>query len=269
VRQFVGINIKILLIIIPLFVISCEDKKAGTEWELVWQDDFNGTAGQLIDPTYWDYDIGTGWGNNQLEFDTGNTKNVSLDGNGNLVITAIQEQYEGQQYTSARIVTRDKFEQAYGKFEIRAKLPWGQGIWPAIWLLGANIDKVGWPQCGEIDIMEYRGQEPSIAHGTVHGPGYSGAQGMANSYTLSGTRFDTDFHTFSIEWETDRITWYVDDNKYHQITPDDLPGEWVFNHPFYIIINLAVGGNYVGDPNNFTQFPQTLNVDWIKVYQKG
>lgn len=256
------------LIAITFVLISCEKNKGKIKWELIWEDNFDGPEGQLLDSTYWDYDIGTDWGNNQLEFDTDRAKNVSLDGNGNLVITAYEEEYKGQQYTSARLVTRDKFEKTYGKFEVRAKLPIGQGIWPAFWLLGANIGEIGWPECGEIDIMEYRGQEPSINHGTVHGPGYAGDQAIGNNYTLKDGQFNEGFHIFSIEWEPKRIKWYIDNNRYHEITPDDLTGEWVFDQPFYIIINLAVGGHWVGPPDAETTFPQTLTVDWIRVSDK-
>ena len=165
------------------------------------------------------------------------------------------------------MVTKGKFEQAYGRFEARMRLPYGQGIWPAFWLLGANIDEVNWPNCGEIDIMEYRGQNPTTLIGTVHGPGYSAGQSISKSYNLENDRFDTGFHIFGIEWGPDYINYYVDDVLYNQITPDDVTGEWVFNHPFYIIINMAVGGNFVGSPNTETTFPQTLLVDYVRVYK--
>lgn len=234
--------------------------------QLVWEDNFDGPAGQRPDAARWTYDIGTDWGNAQLEYDTDRPQNVSLDGQGRLAITARKESFGGQPYTSARIVTRELFERAYGRFEARIQLPSGAGMWPAFWLLGANIDEVGWPACGEIDIMEYRGQEPSTIHGSLHGPGYAGAQAVTRRFNLTQDRFDTGFHVFAVEWTPERIDWYVDETRYQSVTPDDLPGEWVYDHPFYIILNLAVGGNFVGPPNENTTFPQTMLVDWVRVY---
>ncbi|MBP8114035.1 MAG: glycoside hydrolase family 16 protein [Chitinophagaceae bacterium] len=225
----------------------------------------------------WSYEIGRGpfndgWGNNELEYYTSRPNNVKVV-NGNLELTAIKESYLGSQYTSGRIITRGKFEQAYGRYEARIKLPAGQGIWPAFWLIGANHaigngPGVVWPQCGEIDIMENRGQEPTKIQGTVHGLGYSGANAITKTYSLPNDRFDNNFHVFGIEWGPEYINFYVDDKLYNQITPAKVTGQWVFDHPFYIILNLAVGGNYVGNPNAATSFPQTMFVDYVRVYQK-
>jgi len=234
---------------------------------LVWEDEFDGPAGQLPDPTHWDFDIGTNWGNNQLEYDTDRPENVSLDGEGHLVITAREEQYNGCDYTSARIVTRDLFEPTYGLFEARIKLPVGRGMWPAFWLLGADIETVSWPACGEIDIMEYIGNIPNTVYATVHGPGYSGGGGVGHHYTLPSGTFDAGYHIFSASWGVDYISWYVDGIHVQTVNPSDLPGEWVFDHPFYIIINLAVGGNWPGSPDDSTVFPQTMLIDWVRVYQ--
>jgi beta-glucanase (GH16 family) len=269
-RRIIKLCTLSLSIIFLLSLISCEDTAGpeDREWELVWQDEFEGTAGQSPDTVNWTYDIGTDWGNAQLEYDTDRPENVSLDGNGNLAITARAESYMGSFFTSARIKTQGLFEQTFGRFEARIKMPWGPGIWPAFWLLGANIDTVGWPLCGEIDIMEYRGQEPTTVHGTVHGPGYSGGESITQRYDLMGDRFDTDFHVYSIEWGGDYIDFFVDGNYYQKITPDDVTGEWVFNHPFFIILNVAVGGNYVGFPTSGTPFPQTMYVDWVRVYRE-
>ena len=243
---------------------------SAAEWVLIWSDEFEGPAGQLPDATKWDYDIGTDWGNLQLEYDTDRASNVSLDGHGLLTITAREEFYEGQPYTSARIVTRNRYEPTYGRIETRIKLPTGQGLWPAFWLLGSDIGSVGWPQCGEIDIMEYRGQEPTIVYGTLHGPGYSGGSGFGSVYVLPSGRFDSSFHTFAVEWDAGKISWYVDDVLYHQATPADLaPSEWVFDHPFYIILNVAVGGTFVGPPDASTVFPQTMSVDYVRVYRNS
>lgn len=237
-------------------------------YQLVWEDDFNGGIGELPDATKWSFDIGTDWGNQQLEFDTDRPENVSTDGEGNLRITAIKESFSGSPFTSGRITTRGKFDQAYGRFEARIKMPWGPGLWPAFWLLGANSDVVEWPQCGEIDIMEYRGQQPSIIYGSVHGPGYSGGSSLTKGYSLRNSRYDAEFHIFRVDWGEDFINYYVDDALYFQVTPEDTPGEWVYDHPFFIILNLAVGGNYVGFPTDDTNFPQTMLIDYVKVYEE-
>ncbi|MBP8793530.1 MAG: glycoside hydrolase family 16 protein [Lutibacter sp.] len=262
---------KSLLIVLPLLVItSCttDETQIVTEFtNVVMADEFN-TNGK-INSAIWDYEIGTGvngWGNNELQYYTDRTENISVQ-NGILIITARKEAYNGASYTSGRIVT--KGEQAYGRFEARIRVPYGQGIWPAFWLLGANCGPaVVWPQCGEIDIMEYRGQEPTTVHGTVHGNGYSGDNAITKSYSLENDRFDTNFHVFGIEWAPGYINYYVDDVLYNQITPADVPGEWVFDHPFKIIINLAVGGSFVGSPNSETVFPQTMLVDYVRIYEK-
>ena len=240
------------------------------EWTLVWEDDFTGAVGTSPDTTKWRFDVGTDWGNAQLEFDTARPSNVSLDGAGRLAIIARRESYENREYTSGRINTRELFSQAFGKFEARIKLPTGQGIWPAFWLLGADFEKVGWPACGEIDIMEYRGQEPRVLHGSLHGPGYSGGNAVTERYELpAGLRFDTDFHVFGIEWGPELIIWTVDGTPFHSVSPRELPsgGRWVFDHPFFIILNVAVGGHFVGPPNAATQFPQSMLVDWVRVYR--
>lgn len=257
------------IILIACSSIGCSTSETQTVTNfntIVMQDDFDidGAPNSSI----WTYDIGigsSGWGNNELQYYTNRSENVIVE-NGLLKITANQEDFEGSSYTSARIKTQGLFVQKYGRFEARIKLPWGQGMWPAFWLLGENIETVSWPNCGEIDIMEYKGQEPTIMHGTVHGPGYSGANGVGKSYNLLNDRFDTDFHVFGIEWDTDYINFYVDDVLYNQITPADVSGDWVYDQPFFIIMNLAVGGNYVGNPNENTVFPQTMEVDYVKVY---
>lgn len=271
-----GMVFKSLLVALPIFVFSScsydETQKVTNFTKLVMQDEFN-TDG-APNGTIWGYDLGTGnnltgsgWGNNELQNYTKRTENVKVE-NGYLLITAQKETYNGSSYTSARLTTKGIFDQAYGRFEARIRLPYGQGMWPAFWLLGANIDEVGWPQCGEIDIMEFRGQEPTKVLGTIHGPGYSGGNAISKSYSLSNNRFDTGFHIFGIEWGPNYINYYVDNVLYNQITPAKVKGEWVFDHPFYIIINLAVGGDFVGNPNSETVFPQTMLVDYVRVYQK-
>jgi len=242
-----------------------------SEWVLLWEDDFTGPVDQSPDPAKWTYDVGNGdngWGNSQLEFDTARPENVSLDGQGNLRIVAREEAYNGFDYTSARIKTQGLFAQAYGRFEARIQLPIGQGIWPAFWLLGEDITTVGWPQCGEIDIMEYRGQFPSVASGALHGPGYSGGNPLEGSYTLASGGFNEGFHVFAVDWTPGSITWSVDGVAFMTRNVGDVPagGEWVFDHPFFIILNVAVGGSYVGDPDASTVFPQTMLVDYVRVY---
>lgn len=243
------------------------------EWELVWEDTFDGQAGEPIDPSRWRHDVGGhGWGNEQLEHNTDRPTNASLDGEGHLAIVARQENFGGNAYTSARILTQDRFDQAYGRFEARIKLPSGQGIWPAFWMLGADFPVVGWPECGEIDILELRGQEPNRIQGSVHGPGYNGGSPISASYTLpNGARFDEDFHTFAVEWDPGRIAWYVDDTLYQVITESRVPagGRWVFDHAFFLILNIAVGGHYVGPPDAQTTFPQTMLVDHVRVFRRS
>ena len=261
------------LLVVLFITSSCasdDTQTVATFTELVWQDEFD-TEG-AVNSDNWNSEIGTGingWGNNELEYYTDRLDNAAVQ-NGVLVISAIKEEFNGSSYTSARITTKGKFEQTYGRFEARIKLPSGQGMWPAFWMLGANIDQVGWPQCGEIDIMENAGSAPTKVSGAVHGPGYSGGEPIFKSYTLENDRFDTGFHIFGIEWGPEYINYYVDDVLYNQITPDDANGEWVFdNGPFFIIINLAVGGLFDGPPNDETVFPQTMLVDYVRVYNSN
>lgn len=225
------------------------------------------------DSELWNFDIGNGaaegipgWGNNEQQYYTDRPENVIVE-DGVLKITARREQFEGLPYTSARIQTKNKFQRQYGRFEARIKLPWGQGLWPAFWMLGD--DKGGteiWPQIGEIDVMEMRGQEPTITHGSVHGPGYSGGNAVTKSYDLVDDRLDTGFHVFGVEWGPNFINYYIDDVLYNQITPEDVDGEWVFDDEFYIILNVAVGGTFVGSVGADTVFPQTMEVDYVRVY---
>ena len=250
---------------------SADETQTVTQFtELVWQDEFD-TDG-APDSSIWGYEIGTGdngWGNRELQYYTDRTENITVQ-NGVLIISAKEESFEGSNYTSARISTKGKFEQKYGRFEARIRLPYGQGLWPAFWMLGADIDTNPWPACGEIDIMENAGSKPTEVSGAVHGPGYSGGAPILKKYNLENDRFDTGFHIFGIEWGPEYINYYVDDVLYNQITPDDVTGEWVFdNGPFFIIINLAVGGLFDGPPNAETVFPQTMLVDYVRVYKNN
>jgi len=245
---------------------------------LVMSDEFN--VDGAPDSNLWTYDIGdgssqglTGWGNNELQYYTDRPENVTVE-NGFLLITAREESFQGSSYTSARIKTQGLFEQAYGRFEARIKVPYGQGYWPAFWLLGNNCDVNPWPACGEIDIMEFVGDQPTKVFGSVHGPGYSGGESISKDFVLENSRFDTEFHVFGIEWSPDYINYYVDDVLYQQITREtiadetDGQGEWVFDEPFYIILNVAIGGNLPGSPSSETIFPQTMLVDYVRVYQQ-
>lgn len=241
---------------------------------LVWSDEFNGAAGSAVDQSKWRFDIGgSGWGNNELQYYTNSTRNAAMDGAGNLTITARRENpsnyqchYGTCQYTSARLLTAATFTRAYGRFEARMKIPRGQGLWPAFWMLGNDIGSVGWPASGEIDIMENIGREPSTVHGTIHGPGYSGAGGIGAGYSISGAFADA-FHTFSVDWSPNLIIWYVDGVEYQRRTPASLGGNrWVFDHPFFMIMNVAVGGSWPGNPDGSTVFPQTMTVDYVRVY---
>lgn len=272
---FVLFNSLLLIIVSSAFWGCKEDANAiiDRNFQLVWEDEFNGQAGTAPDSARWVYDIGIGpgndgWGNQELQYYTDRPENIALDGQGNLAITARSESFGGRSFTSARIKTQGLFAQAYGRFEARIKMPWGPGLWPAFWMLGNNIDQVSWPQCGEIDIMEYRGQQPNLIHGSIHGPGYSGGAAITKSFGYTNNRFDVDFHVFAVEWGADYLDFFVDDTLYQRIRPEDVPGEWVFDQPFFLLLNVAVGGNYVGFPTSQTPFPQTMLVDYVKVYKE-
>lgn len=243
-------------------------------WTLVWSDEFDGPQGQIPDPSVWTPEIGIGpngdgWGNNQLEYNTGRPENASLDGAGNLQITGRREAYQGRAYTSARLITRGSVEQQFGRIEARIQLPEGRGLWPAFWTLGTNISEVGWPSCGEIDIMEFRGQRPSEVLGTIHGPGYSAGESISGETAVSGGLVD-DFHVFAIEWAPGRIEWFVDDRPYHTVTPSSLPpgAPWVFDAPHFLLLNLAIGGNFLDNPDGTTPFPAIMLVDYVRIYER-
>jgi len=241
-----------------------------SSYHLVWSDEFNGQNGNTIDPSKWNTMVSENNSNNELEYYTNHAPNASLDGRGHLIIRAIKEDLGSRNYTSARLNTAGKFEQTYGKFEARIKLPFGNGIWPAFWLLGNNIKQVGWPTCGEIDIMENIGKEPNINHGSMHGPGYNGSHSMTDKYSLSsGSKLSDNYHLYAIEWEPNVVRFYLDDILYSAKTPANMPpgGKWIFDHPMYLILNVAVGGNWPGSPNNSTQFPAEMIVDYVRVYQ--
>ncbi|MER5654087.1 family 16 glycosylhydrolase [Streptomyces sp. NBC_01281] len=241
---------------------------------VTFQDTFDGAAGSAVDSSKWQIETGDNVNNHERQYYTSGNKNAALDGQGHLVITARKENpsnyqcwYGTCQYTSARLNTSGKFSSTYGHVEARMKIPRGQGMWPAFWMLGSDIGQVGWPNSGEIDVMENVGFEPSTVHGTIHGPGYSGSAGIGAGYSLpNGQAFADAFHTFAVDWAPNSITWSVDGTVYQRRTPADLGGNtWVFNKPFFLILNLAVGGYWPGDPDGSTSFPQQLVIDEVKV----
>ena len=243
-------------------------------WTLSWSDEFDGAS--RPDESRWVYDLGGGgWGNQELQTYTSRADNATLR-DGALVITARAERFTGRDgiardYTSARLKTKDRFAQTYGKFEARLQVPRGQGIWPAFWMLGADIDAVNWPQCGEIDIMENIGREPATIHGTLHGPGYSGGSALgAAASNADGSAFATASHTFAVEWDPGEIRWYLDGRQYFSRKPSDLPAgaRWVFDHDFFLLLNVAVGGAWPGNPDATTTFPQEMKVDYVRVYRR-
>jgi hypothetical protein len=236
-------------------------------YNVLWKDEFSGTA---IDNTIWSYDIGSGgWGNNELQYYT-NSPNNSFISNGNLVIQARKESYQGSGYTSARLLTKGKQSFTFGRVDIRAVLPKGQGIWPALWMLGTKIDQTGWPNCGEIDIMEIIGSLPAEVHGTIHfGPqGATQSTQLTGTYTLPSGDFSEKYHVFSLIWSMDNIQILVDDIPYFQATKTQVGAIYPFNEPFFVIFNIAVGGNWPGNPDATTVFPQQMLVDYIRVFQK-
>jgi beta-glucanase (GH16 family) len=254
---------------VALLALLVAAAEAQTSWKLAWADEFEGPANSAPDPARWTRDLGhSGWGNAELEDYTGSTQNASLDGEGHLVIQAIRTA-EGA-YTSARLKTQGLAAFTYGKIEARIQIPYGQGIWPAFWMLGDDIRTKGWPRCGEIDIMENIGKEPAMVHGTVHGPGYSGGQGIGAPYRLASGRFADAFHVYTVIWEPRSIEFLVDGQSYKKIAPADLPkgAAWVFDHPYFLLLNLAVGGGWPGKPDATTEFPQRMTVDYVRVYSR-
>ena len=274
---------KVLIIVSFVWIFSSDSASAQAQVryrKIAFKDEFNKPANAPVDASKWTAETGGGgWGNQESQYYTTNIENAFHDGNGNLIIKAIKLApplnlscwYGACQYTSARLVTKGKFEQKYGRFEARIKIPKGQGMWAAFWMLGNNIDQVGWSTCGELDIMENIGREPSIVHGTVHGPGYSGANGITSSYSLANNQiFADDFHVYATEWSENKIQFYVDGSLYKTITPQDLPTgqQWVFEHPFFMILNLAIGGNWGGAPDATTPFPGEMKIDYVRVYRR-
>ena len=234
-------------------------------WQIVWQDEFEGAE---LDRNNWTFDIGGGgWGNAEWEAYTDKPENVRIE-DGMLVIEAREDPSlpGGRPYSSARIKTQGLHSWQYGRIEAKMKLPYGQGIWPAFWMLGDN--NKGWPASGEIDILEFIGKTPNTIYATVHAPGYSGGNGVGTEFVVPAETLKNDFHVYAIEWQENEIRWLFDEQEYFKLTPADVPDQWIFDHPFYIIMNLAVGGRWPGYPDKTTVFPQFLYVDYVRVYQK-
>ena len=254
-------------------------------YTLDWSDEFHGPVGSPPDPAHWAHETGSsGWGNAELENYVSDTQHAQIVGDPMATdgrALQILATYNGQGLThgnfeSARLASRGKVTAHYGYIEARLHLPAGQGIWPAFWMLGANISEsggqpgVGWPNCGEVDIMENKGREPSVNHSSLHGPGYSGGNPLTATYTLpDGRKFSDGYHTFGVLWTENSLTFFVDGHPFETRTPADLPPgkEWAFNHPFFFLLNLAVGGHFGGDPDATTVFPQKLLVDYVRVYK--
>lgn len=231
-------------------------------YQLVWADEFDSD----LCSSNWTYDIGqgdNGWGNNEQQYYTDRPANVSVS-NGSLFITAKKETYMGASYTSARVKTQNLFDFKYGRVEVRAKLPQGGGTWPAIWMLGSNIETVGWPACGEIDIMEHTGNNPGVVSSAIHTSAASGGNAVTGNTTVSSPQ---DWHVYSAEWTSTEIKFFVDDILFFTYNPAQNSSNWPFNEKFFIILNVAMGGNMGGNiDSNFTQ--SSMEVDYVRVYQK-
>jgi beta-glucanase (GH16 family) len=270
------------LFVLPLLLFGADQQStvsSNKNYVLVWHDEFDGRNGSLPDPKKWIYDLGGGgWGNQELESYTNRAENAHIE-NGNLVITARKENFEGsdhiaREFTSARLKTQGLFSQTYGRFEARIKIPSGQGMWPAFWMMGDNISSVGWPKCGEIDIMENVGKEPGLVHGSLHGPMTTGAAtDLTSTVSLpTGKDFAAAYHLYAVEWEPDAVRFYVDDTLYATFTAKSVAstpttaGSWVFDHPYFLILNVAVGGSWPGPPDATSAFPQTMLIDYVRVY---
>jgi beta-glucanase (GH16 family) len=236
---------------------------------LYWSDEFDGPAGSPPDPRWWKHELGDGsdtgnpgWGNDELQHYTDRAANACHDGRGNLAIRATNE---NGGYKSARIITKGLFEFTFGRIEARARVPRGAGLWSAIWALGANIDQAPWPACGEIDLVENLGRQPRRIFGTLHCPGHSGDAGISGAHILSEDA-SNDFHIFAVEWGPQQIEWSLDGHPYFAVPSRDLGKAWVFDHPFYLLINLTVGGNLGGPVAPGTTFEDRFLIDYVRIY---
>lgn len=253
------------------------------KWVLVWSDEFEGTAGSSVDAASWQIDSGDGcargncgWGNNEKEYYSGAAENLALDGRGHLMIVARRAAagltcyYGPCRYTSGKITTRGKVEARPGRVEARIELAEGQGLWPAFWLLGADVPPLPWPDCGELDIMENHGSNLQSTSSAIHGPGYFGKTPFVHAATSRSGSFADDFHTFAVEWDSLGVQFFVDDSLHYTVERHDIEryGRYVFDKPFFIILNLAVGGNFDSDPKSDSVFPATMLVDYVRVFRR-
>jgi beta-glucanase (GH16 family) len=245
-------------------------------WKLVWHDEFDGAAGAMPDSANWGYDLGSnnGWGNSEREYYTSDPANASTDGKGNLVTTARKSDgsltcwYGPCEYTSARLLTKNIYSVKYGRIEARIKVPAGAGTWPAFWMLGSNIDTVGWPGCGEIDVMEALGRTPNTLYGTLHGPGDKSGAGVGSRFE-NPAPLSNDYHVYGVDWTPSRVTFTIDGHAHFAATPADVSSPWVFDHEFFIILNLAIGGAFGGNVAASTPFPAVMTIDYVRVYQQA
>ena len=270
---------------LALLTLACVQSKQSTvtsdAWTLVWRDEFNGAAGARADSMAWSYDTADGcqmgicgWGNEEKQFYTSAPENSALNGRGALAIvahrapTGLRCSYGPCRYTSARLTTKGKLHAQPGRVEARIKLPAGQGLWPAFWMLGSAYPGTPWPQSGEIDVMENHGSNPREISSAIHGPGYSGKTPFARGYALPAGSFADDFHRFAVEWDDAHVRFFVDDTLHYAMARADVErsGKWVFTQPFFIVLNLAVGGTFDGDPHSDAILPATMLVDYVRVY---
>jgi beta-glucanase (GH16 family) len=274
-----------VLVVLAVLLAGCSSQppkaahtSATAGWKRVWFDGFSGSAGSVVDSSRWSAETGgEGWGNSELEYYTAGNANASLDGRGDLALVARAGGsqytcwYGPCRYTSSRLTTQKKFAVKYGRIDARIKVPAGSGAWPAFWMLGTDIDTDPWPGAGEIDAMETVGRTPSTTYGSLHGPGYSGANDPTASYTLpNGQQFSAGFHTFAIDWTPSSIVFLVDGHVYERQSPSKVRGHrWVFDKPFFLLLNLAVGGDFPGDPQSDAAFPAVMLVDYVAVYKRA
>lgn len=257
--------------------------RSSAQWTLAWSDEFDGPAGGAVDARYWNHETGDGcavgicgWGNEEKQHYTSGTANAALTGSGMLAITArvapegLRCHYGPCRYTSAKLNTRGRVTPHFGRVEARIRLPTGQGLWPAFWMLGAGYPGTGWPDCGELDIMEHHGSKPGNISSAMHGPGYSGGGALVHAHAPPGTDFTRDFHRYRVEWDSTQVRFSVDDTVHYVVPRGEVEarGRWAFDHPFYIILNLAVGGTFDGDPATDAILPATMLVDYVRVYER-
>ena len=281
-----------LAMLLPICLVGCVggggvdmddrdfDLQSGTNtWELIWADEFDGPAGASPDPAKWNFETGDGsdqgmpgWGNKERQYYTDDPANAATDGEGHLLITVRRPEepldcyYGPCEYTSARLNTLGKAEFTYGRIEARIRVPAGQGVWAAFWSLGADFREIGWPQCGEIDFMEFVGRLPTQVYGTLHGPGYTGGESFGGSRDLADPLSER-FVVHRVDWEPGRVKWYVDGALYHSATPEEVPGPWVYEKPMFLILNLAMGGYFGGDTDPNLALPLSMAVDYVRVYR--